>query len=52
MTEYETLGSGTVSSRLVVDVETIDQFLGISISKFVVAILTLIGVVVVLLWLH
>ncbi|MBO0612676.1 ABC transporter ATP-binding protein [Thiothrix fructosivorans] len=52
MTEYETLGSGTVSSRLVVDVETIDSFLGISISKFIVAILTLIGVTVVLLWLH
>lgn len=52
MTEYETLGSGTVSSRLVVDVETIDNFLGISISKFIVAILTLIGVTAILLWLH
>jgi ATP-binding cassette subfamily C protein len=52
MTEYETLGSGTVSSRLVVDVETIDAFLGISISKFVVAVLTLVGVTVVMLWLH
>lgn len=52
MTEYETLGSGTVSSRLVVDVETIDNFLGISISKAIVAVLTLIGVTVILLWLH
>lgn len=52
MTEYETLGSGTVSSRLVVDVETIDNFLGISISKAIVAILTLIGVTAILLWLH
>lgn len=52
MTEYETLGSGTVSSRLVVDVETIDNFLGISISKSIVAVLTLIGVTGVLLWLH
>ncbi|WGZ94172.1 MAG: ABC transporter ATP-binding protein [Candidatus Thiothrix putei] len=52
MTEYETLGSGTVSSRLVVDVETVDNFLGISISKFIVAVLTLIGVTAVLLWLH
>lgn len=52
MTEYETLGSGTVSSRLVVDVETIDNFLGISISKSIVAVLTLIGVTAVLLWLH
>lgn len=52
MTEYETLGSGAVSSRLVVDVETIDNFLGISISKAIVAILTLIGVTAILLWLH
>ncbi len=52
MTEYETLGSGTVSSRLVVDVETIDNFLGISISKAIIAVLTLIGVTAILLWLH
>jgi ATP-binding cassette subfamily C protein len=52
MTEYETLGSGTVSSRLVVDVETIDSFLGASISKFIVAVLSLLGVTGVMLWLH
>ena len=52
MTDYETLGSGTVSSRLVVDVETIDTFLGATISKFIVAVLTLIGVSGVMLWLH
>lgn len=52
MTEYETLGSGTVSSRLVVDVETIDAFLGASISKLIVAVLSLVGVTAVLLWLH
>lgn len=52
MEEYETLGSGTVSSRLVVDVETIDTFLGITISRFIVSVLTLIGVTAVMLWLH
>ncbi|MFI0401224.1 MAG: ABC transporter ATP-binding protein [Thiolinea sp.] len=52
MAEYETLGSGTVSSRLVVDIETIDNFLGISISRFIVSVLTLIGVTAVMLWLH
>ncbi len=52
MAEYETLGSGTVSSRLVVDIETIDTFLGISISRFIVSVLTLIGVTAVMLWLH
>lgn len=52
MAEYETLGSGTVSSRLVVDIETIDTFLGITISRFIVSVLTLIGVTAVMLWLH
>ncbi|SKA91798.1 ATP-binding cassette, subfamily C [Thiothrix eikelboomii] len=52
MAEYETLGSGTVSSRLVVDIETIDNFLGITISRFIVSVLTLLGVTVVMLWLH
>ena len=32
MSQYETLGTGTVNSRLVVDVVTIDGFLGVSIS--------------------
>ena len=52
MTEYETLGSGTVASRLVTDVETIDQFIGTTISRFLVAILTLTGVACILLWMH
>lgn len=52
MSKYETLGSGTVSSRLVVDLETIDSFLSISISRFIVAVLTLLGVAAVMLWLH
>lgn len=52
LAEYETLGSGTVSSRLVVDLETVDAFLGYSISKLIVSVLTLIGVTIVLLYLH
>ena len=52
MAEYETLGSGSISSLFVVDIETIDNFLGVTISKFIVAVLSLIGIVAVLLWLH
>ncbi len=52
MAEYETLGSGTISSHFVVDIETIDNFLGVTISKFIVAVLSLIGIIMVLLWLH
>lgn len=50
--EYETLGSGAVSARFVVDMETIDNFIGISISRFIIGILTLLGVTLVLLWIH
>lgn len=52
MSEYETLGSGAVASRLVTDLETIDHFVGPTLSRLVVAVLSIIGVAAVLLWLH
>jgi len=52
MSEYETLGAGTISSHFVVDVETIDKFIGETISKFIVGVLLLLGIIAVLLWLH
>lgn len=52
MAEYEILGSGTVASHFVTDVEAIDQFLGTSLSKFLVAVLTLTGTAAILLWMH
>lgn len=52
LSEYETLGSGRVSSHLVMDLQAVDQFIGSSISGFLVACLTLVGVAVVLLWMH
>ena len=52
LAEYETLGSGSVSSHLVTDVNVIDDFIGMTISRFVVAILTLVGVTAVLLWMN
>lgn len=52
MSEYETLGSGTVASHLVTDVEAVDAFIGTALSKFVVAVLSIVGVAVILLWIH
>jgi ATP-binding cassette subfamily C protein len=52
MAEYEILGSGTVASYLVTDLDTIDQFIGSAISKFLVALLSLIGTAIALLWMH
>lgn len=52
MSEYETLGSGTVASHLVTDVEAIDTFIGSALSKFIVAVLSIVGVAAILLWIH
>jgi ATP-binding cassette subfamily C protein len=52
MAEYETLGSGAVASRFVTDINAVDDFVGQSISKLVVAILSLLGVTAILLWMH
>lgn len=52
MAEYEAVGSGSITSHLVTDVTVIDDFLGSALSKFIVAVLTVIGVAGVLLWMH
>ena len=52
MREYETLGRGQVVSHFVTDLDSIDRFLGISIGNFLVAILTILGIAVVLFWMN
>lgn len=52
LSQYETLGSGTVTSHFVTDVNAIDTFLGASISGFLVAVLSLLGVAIVLFWMN
>ncbi|BBP43802.1 ABC transporter ATP-binding protein [Thiosulfativibrio zosterae] len=52
MVQYETLGSGSVSSTMVSDVNSIDNFLGTTVGKLVIAVFSLIGVSVVLIWLN
>ncbi|MGD2119413.1 MAG: ABC transporter ATP-binding protein [Chromatiales bacterium] len=52
MSEYETLGSSTVASHLVTDLDAIDEFVSVSTSKFLVAVLSIIGTAVVLLWMN
>ncbi|MCB1869390.1 MAG: ABC transporter ATP-binding protein, partial [Gammaproteobacteria bacterium] len=52
MSEYETLGSGTVASHLVTDLDAVDSFLGVATSKFLVAVLSIVGTAVVLLLMH
>ena len=52
MAEYEAVGSGSITSHLVTDVTAIDDFLGATLSKFIVAVLTVAGIAGVLLWMH
>ncbi len=52
MAEYETLGSGRVASHFVTDLDTVDRFVGSSISRLLVAVLSIIGTAVILLWMH
>ena len=49
MAEFETVGSGSIASKLIVDVNTIDDFIGKTVSRFIISLLTIIGVAVVLL---
>ena len=52
MAEYESLGGATVSSTLIVDLNTVDQFVGDTLNRFMVGVLTLIGAAGVLLWMN
>ena len=52
MAEYESLGSGTVVTHLVTDVDTLDHFLGTTISRSLIAFLTILGTAAILLWIH
>ena len=52
MAEYELLGSSTVASHLVTDLDAIDNFVSQTTSKFIVAVLSVLGTAGVLLWMH
>ena len=52
MSEYESLGTGTVITHLVTDLDTLDQFIGTTMSKLLVAFLTVLGTAIILLWMH
>jgi len=52
LAEYESLGSGTVTTHLVTDLDTLDKFVGETLSRFLVAMLTLFGTSAILLWMN
>ncbi|MEZ8696506.1 MULTISPECIES: ABC transporter ATP-binding protein [Vibrio] len=50
--QYETKGSGGINAHLITDIETIDKFIGSTLSKFIISFLTVLGTAIVLLWLE
>ncbi len=52
ITEYESEGGGTISSYLVTDLETLDQFFSATISRFLISIMTIIATAFILMFLH
>jgi ABC-type multidrug transport system fused ATPase/permease subunit len=48
--EYELRGTGGINAHIITDVETIDKFIGGTVSRFLVSLLTIIGTAVILLW--
>lgn len=52
LSEYESLGGGTVSAHLVTDLDTLDKFIGETLSRVLVALLTLVGTSAILIWMH
>jgi len=52
ISEFETRGSAGIASHFVTDLEVIDNFIGNTISRFIVATLSIIGTAVILVFLH
>jgi len=52
MNEYETLGSGAIGANLITDVNTLDNFIITTASRFVSSVITLLAISVVMLLIH
>ncbi len=52
MSEYESLGTGAVVTHMVTDLDTLDNFIGSTVSKLLIASLTIVGTAIILLWMH
>ncbi|TLP36190.1 ABC transporter ATP-binding protein [Arcobacter arenosus] len=52
MNEYESLGNGAISANLITDVNTLDDFIIKSASKFISSVLSLIAVSIVMIAIH
>ena len=52
MSEYDILGSGSVASKVITDVDTIDKFIASGVGEIIVETLTIIGVASIIFYLN
>lgn len=52
MAEYETVGTGAIVSKVITDINTIDDFIGKTVSKLIISIFMIIGVATVLIFIN
>ncbi len=52
MSEYDMLGSGAVSAKVITDVDTVDKFVSSTVGEVIVETLTLLSIAVVILYLN
>ncbi len=52
MSEYDMLGSGSVASKVITDVDTIDKFIASGVGEIIVETLTIIGVASIIFYLN
>ena len=52
MNEYETLGSGAIGANLITDINTLDNFIITTASKFVSSVITLVAIAIVMIVIH
>ena len=52
MSEYETIGTGAIVSKVITDINTIDDFIGKTVSKLIISVFMIIGVAIVLIFIN
>jgi len=52
LSEYEALGSGGLASHFITDIDVIDNFISVTLSRVIVSILSILGTAMILLFIH
>jgi len=52
LSEYEALGSGGLASHFITDIDVIDNFISVTLSRVIVSILSILGTAIILLLIH